>query len=245
MNRTFLFQNDSSNKFWRVYVEDAFLTVCFGKTGTLGLCESKMLQSNEEAIKEANELIAQKLKKGYVETVDAAFGEADFWSVIEKSKKYSEGDVDYQTNQITEILSARPVAEIIIFQNVFTKFHSQSYRSDWWGAAYLVNGGCSDDGFDYFRCWVILKGKKAYDEIWKNPENLTKYINYENIGECEGEALLSAASFAYEKKTNLDDFYDKTETPALPEITFDWQEEDDSLTIKFPKLSKKCRELGY
>jgi hypothetical protein len=29
----------------------------------------------------------------------------------------------------------------------------RSYRNDLWAAGYLINGGCSDDGFDYFRGW--------------------------------------------------------------------------------------------
>ena len=36
-----------------------------------------------------------------------------------------------------------------------------SYRWDLWGAAYLANGGCSDDGFDYFRGWLIGQGRKV------------------------------------------------------------------------------------
>jgi len=26
------------------------------------------------------------------------------------------------------------------------------------GAAYIINGGCSDDGFEYFRRWLVLQG---------------------------------------------------------------------------------------
>ncbi|MDZ7896770.1 MAG: hypothetical protein U5N85_01900 [Arcicella sp.] len=29
----------------------------------------------------------------------------------------------------------------------------------------------------------------------------------------------------------------------FPELELDWQEEDDSLEIKFPKLAKRCDEL--
>lgn len=245
MSKNFLFKDDSSFNFWRVYVEGATLILCFGQMGTIGRCESKAFSSNEEAEKEANKLIAKKLEQGYQETQEAAFGESDFWSIIEKSKKYTEGDTDFQADQLTEILSKRPIAEIIRFGEIFDKFLKESYTSDWWGAAYLINGGCSDDGFEYFRCWVIAKGKKAYEDALKNPENLAKYINYENIGECEAEVMLNAVFSAYEKKTNQDDFFDVIETEPLPKIIFDWQEGDDSLALKFPKLSKKCKELGF
>ncbi|MFL6076856.1 MAG: DUF4240 domain-containing protein [Mycobacteriales bacterium] len=34
---------------------------------------------------------------------------------------------------------------------------AESYQGDLWGAAYLINGGASDDGFDYFRGWLIAR----------------------------------------------------------------------------------------
>jgi hypothetical protein len=37
---------------------------------------------------------------------------------------------------------------------------------DQWGAAYLANGGCSDDGFDYFRGWLIGQGRKCTRRSW-------------------------------------------------------------------------------
>lgn len=245
MTKTLIFQDDSSNKFWRVTVEESMVTVTYGRIGTAGRSESKEFSSNSTAEKEANKLIAEKLKKGYKEDNTLYFGESDFWNIIERTKKSSDGDCDYQADLVTELLVSHPVADIIEFANIFDQLHRKSYRSDWWGAAYLINGGCSDDGFDYFRAWVISRGQKVYYEALEHPENLMKYINEDNIGECEAESLLYSASTAYEQKTNNDDFYDKIQSIPLPEIVFDWQEEDDSLQIKFPKLSEKCKDLGF
>ncbi|MFE5591185.1 DUF4240 domain-containing protein [Streptomyces sp. NPDC056549] len=30
-------------------------------------------------------------------------------------------------------------------------------------AAYMVNGGCCDDGFDYFRGWLIAQGRNVFE----------------------------------------------------------------------------------
>lgn len=244
MTKNLIFQDNASNKFWRVSVENSTLTVIYGRIGTAGRSDSKEFQSNFEAEKEANKLIAEKLKKGYTEDNNIIFSEADFWNIIERTKKSSEGDSEYQAELVTELLQSRPISEIIEFDNIFSELHRKSYRSDWWGAAYLINGGCSDDGFDYFRAWVISRGKKVYYETWENPENLLKYISKDDIGEYNGESLMYSASTAYEQKTDEGDFYDKVHSLPLPEIVFDWQEEDDSLQIKFPKLYKKCKDLG-
>ena len=32
-----------------------------------------------------------------------------------------------------------------------------------WDAAYLINGGCSDDGFDYFRGWLVDQGRETFE----------------------------------------------------------------------------------
>src|SRR5207249_5020548 len=52
---------------------------------------------------------------------------------------------------------------------------------------YLINGGCSDDGFEYFRGWVILRGRKAYEAAMKNPDSLAGVVDPdEEFCEFEG-----------------------------------------------------------
>ena len=43
---------------------------------------------------------------------------------------------------------------------------------DMWGAAYLINGGCSDDGFVYFRAWLIAQGRATYSAAVADPDTL-------------------------------------------------------------------------
>lgn len=244
MLKSLIFQEGESNKFWRVSVEGPVMTVVYGRIGTAGRSEPKEFESNAEAKKEAEKLIAEKIKKGYKEDKASSFSETDFWNIIDRARKASEGDVDELASFVEELLVSRPVADIIAYETIFSKLHRQSYRSDWWGVAYLINGGCSDDGFEDFRAWVISRGEKAYYEAWEDPERLMKYINEENIGDCEAESLIYVASSAYESKTDKDDFYDKLKSIPMPKLEFDWQEDDDSLYMKFPKLFKKCKDLG-
>lgn len=55
----------------------------------------------------------------------------------------------------------------------------------------------STDGFIYFRCWLLLKGKDFFDDITKdiNAFNSGKYSF--NIGDVWAEGLLYAAEDAY------------------------------------------------
>jgi predicted DNA-binding WGR domain protein len=65
--RHFEYRDEKSDKFWEVEVNNKNLTVNFGRIGTKGQTKIKELVSPEEAIKEAEKLISQKLKKGYTE----------------------------------------------------------------------------------------------------------------------------------------------------------------------------------
>lgn len=75
-------------------------------------------------------------------------------------------------------------------------------------------------------------------------------MNENNIGEWNAETIHYTASYAYEQKTaneGVEDFEELVDLHnkdyPFPELELDWQEEDDSLEIKFPKLAKRCDEL--
>jgi predicted DNA-binding WGR domain protein len=64
--RRFEMSEGGSQKFWEVAVEGPALTVRFGKIGTAGTTQTKTLASAEAATKEADKLVREKTKKGYV-----------------------------------------------------------------------------------------------------------------------------------------------------------------------------------
>lgn len=60
-------KSESAAKFWEVQVNESLLTVRFGKIGTNGQVKEKDLGTSEAASTEAEKLIAEKTKKGYIE----------------------------------------------------------------------------------------------------------------------------------------------------------------------------------
>lgn len=66
MHYRLVYQDNKSHKFWQVTVSSNSYTVCFGKVGTSGTEQVKQAANSQEAIKFAEKLVAQKLKKGYV-----------------------------------------------------------------------------------------------------------------------------------------------------------------------------------
>ena len=75
-------------------------------------------------------------------------------------------------------------------------------RWDLWGVAYIVNGGCSEDGFEYFRGWVISQGRNVTELALSNPEEFGLTLNHDgDPDECECEELIYAGALAYQTIT--------------------------------------------
>ncbi len=70
--RSLTFQDGSSNKFWTIELNDDSHTVHFGRVGTQGQAQTKSFGSAAEAKKSFDKLVAEKIKKGYVDEDGAA-----------------------------------------------------------------------------------------------------------------------------------------------------------------------------
>ena len=108
----------------------------------------------------------------------------EFWEHIEKSKRR---DADEHGERLEARLAKRPVNDILDFANIWDQMLYRAYTWDLWGAAYIINGGCSDDGFEYFRGWLILRGRKVYEAALKNPDSLAGVVDPDEDF-CESEA---------------------------------------------------------
>jgi len=165
-----------------------------------------------------------------------------FWKLIQQTKRASHGEIAQQVEALTQKLEQLSADDIIAFERLFIQFMDESYRADLWGAAYLINGGCSDDGFDYFRGWLIAQGERAFAAAIHDPQTLTSIAEPE---EAECEEMLYVARNAYGRKTGKDDFNDQLRSTASYQLKGDlssWaQGGDEETRLKqiFPKLYRK------
>ncbi|GEM_PF-6967482 len=67
MKKYLICQNEKSNKFWSIETYGNNFTVIYGKVGSKGVSQTKEFSSEELCNKEAEKLIREKLKKGYLE----------------------------------------------------------------------------------------------------------------------------------------------------------------------------------
>ncbi len=160
--------------------------------------------------------------------------EEEFWNLIEKSREES-GGCEAQAATLAWLLSGLSAEAIQSFDDIFAAKRAEAYRWDLWGAAYLISGGCSNDGFEYFRCWLIGQGREVFMNALENPDSLADVLpDDEDDFECED--LLYAADRAHEDLMG----------EALPPRTYSVPSEplgsrwdEDNLAGMFPRLAAK------
>jgi hypothetical protein len=84
----------------------------------------------------------------------------------------------------------------------FEGYHELAFADsyDWglWGAACVINGGCSDDCFDYFRAYLISRGREVFEAAVADPDSLA---SVEIDDEESWEDWMSPSMYAVEART--------------------------------------------
>ncbi len=99
----------------------------------------------------------------------------EFWRVIARIAE-AEHDPDAQIDALRSALHELSLDKIISFESAFRCYLNQAYTWDLWGAAYVIHGGCSDDGFEYFRRWLVSRGRGITEEALADPDSLARLI---------------------------------------------------------------------
>ena len=175
-------------------------------------------------------------KKEPVQDSNNLMVESKFWEIIKTSKSNSKGNYEKQQIELDKELSKLTAIEILEFDNQFRTLRGQAYTWDLWAAAYIMNGGCSDDCFSDFRGWLIGQGKEIFENGMQNPESLVELKH--DMDNDDWEGLSYVARDVYEKKTG-----GKEMPNGIAEnfeiIGEEWEEDDDVLKAKYPKLHEK------
>jgi hypothetical protein len=159
-----------------------------------------------------------------------------FWKLTESAYR-ADGVEHFEALKAIQALMSED--ELVAYQARFDELMAAANLIDLWGAAYLINGGCSDDGFHDFRAWLIGRGRHVYESALKNPDTLADVLDGEPVSEF---GLDVAAARVYEETTGKDDFYDRldraeADLPPPPPEGIDWDFEDETeMRRRFPRL---------
>jgi hypothetical protein len=167
----------------------------------------------------------------------------EFWDHIRATKRK---DPDAHQERLVKRLAKLPPEEILDFGHWWWIVRCEAYNWNLWGAAYIINGGCSDDGFDYFRNWLVMKGRDVFQAAVTNPDTLAGVVDPEDdFTELEGEPATDAWFLATGRKGNDKDYQALSaaerarhgELQELPDLGDDWDfDDDEEMKKRFPRL---------
>ncbi|SHL73160.1 DUF4240 domain-containing protein [Flavobacterium chilense] len=161
--------------------------------------------------------------------------EDKFWQIIEKSLKTTNTlypTLDEQQELLVSELKKLSIKEIIAYDCIFRDLKHKAYKQDLWAVAYIVMGGCSDDGFMDFRNWLITRGKNVFYKALEDADSLNDEFNKiqkEDIPEWEDVSYLPMGVIEEEFEKDFDEEATKYdfEYSKEPEINFEWEEDNE------------------
>jgi hypothetical protein len=201
------------------------------KQGLLLMNDESELDNLKKLNYSISNLIQPKPKPSYD---NRKIDESLFWQLIEDSRSNSEDKYEFIERLSSKLEEFKP-KEIINFEKIFSKMNEKLNISEIWALAYIIRKGCGDDEFDYFKAWVISKGKEVYKSIIEM--QIEKIVD--NIDEDpQFEELLYLSENVYESRTG--EYMPPVKVKKNYIRRLNWTEE--TLVSDFPEI---CRIFEF
>jgi hypothetical protein len=140
------------------------------------------------------------------ETRAAIVDDKRFWDIIAVGCPRSVNPDDWD---LISVLKDLDLDELVRFDRWFNERTDEAYRRDLWSVAELVNGGASDDGFEYFCCWLVGMGKQVFEAVLANPDNLADVVEPDFM-DAEAE-IYSSGWVAWRERGGDEEEFDRAD----------------------------------
>ena len=182
-----------------------------------------------------------------------------FWGLIDENLGHSPGRKARAEHLRARLVELAP-EEIAGFQAQVNNACIRADSVDLWGAAARIRGGfCSDDGFEYFRYWLIGRGRAVFEHAVAAPDSLAETSEIqrlvgrrprdwdEDVEWPEWETLAYIAADAYAAVTGeqdedaFDDAVNEFEGEDFPDYLAEqqWNARDEEVAaVKIPNLAR-------
>jgi len=151
---------------------------------------------------------------------------------------------DEMTTQDTDYLHATPFIDsdnpaIVAFAQIRHRLDERAYSWDLWGAAMVIEDGCSDDCFRDFRGYLISLGPDAYKKALVNPDSLASVVQDAEAGDWENAD--NVAPDAYSSVTGGDFPVDDSDLSGPPRGTPIDGNDVAARARRYPNLAARFR----
>lgn len=123
-------------------------------------------------------------------------GKDKFWEVIDNARAIApalEGE-PLRESLYKQLLKLSP-DELVGFDCAWQEYRRIANSPQLIAAACIINGGTSDDRFDYFKNWLILQGQYVFRQALKDPDALAEFKIPFNDTEWEDCGYLTSLAF--------------------------------------------------
>jgi Protein of unknown function (DUF4240) len=169
----------------------------------------------------------------------AAMDRNGFWGLVTSTRQSADGNTGRQSSLLEERLRHLPPKEIVDYQRMRHRLDEQLYTWDVWGAAFVIEDGCSDDCFRDFRAYLISLGPNAVQTALRDPDALAPIVQDAEQGDWENAD--SVAGDAYEAATGEDIPADDSDLSGDPRGQPWDDDQPEALIQRYPKLAARFR----
>ena len=160
----------------------------------------------------------------------------EFWDIVERVHASAPHDMAAKCLSLEKELLQLPVEEILAFERHFGECFARANQWDIWGAAYVIHGGCSDDGFTDFRSTLISLGRRPFEAALADADSLAKY-DIDRSWACY-EGYQYVASKVYRGHYKYEPPANRRES-MCPHGPTGARFEEEEMTPRFPRLVAK------
>jgi hypothetical protein len=162
-----------------------------------------------------------------------------FWTLITETRGAAGKDTGTQSELLRDRLSKLGSSQILAFDRWWRALDKRLYTWEVWGAAFVIEDGCSDDCFRDFRAYVISLGPDAFGTATKNPDALAPIVSDSKIGDWEGAKDMAPDAFSM--ATDGDFPYDTDDLSGTPRGV-PWSDSQEQAVVnRYPRLASRFR----
>ena len=165
----------------------------------------------------------------------------DFWAVIARATADRPATPGEVAKRAVAELAEHDPEEIVAWGRHLDKVMVASGTEDLWAAANVIHGGCSEEGFDAFRGWLIAHGRDAVARSVKSPDSLAAVAVVKAAADTgavfEAAEVLSIAAEAYQQATG-GAMPEEDRPQTRPDVADLWDfDDEEEMQRRLPRLS--------
>jgi hypothetical protein len=166
-----------------------------------------------------------------------ALTDKDFWTIIDSTTKGIDVDRRKQVAAIANLLKKKSLDDLASFHRRLDRALVKSYTFPLMVAAFTVYSHIADDVFLDFRAWLILHGRKTFQEVLKNPDALTALLPKKDVDRINSGGLPDLVTRIWlDRGADLALYTKKAGFLTCPKIKTNWPKDKDEFQKRYPVL---------